>query len=1239
MKKLFILLTSLLTAGSMMAEPVTLTFKDYPKADSDLGTTFTTTTLLDSLQNSAGFVTCTNVANTYAARIGMGSKLGTSSKTGTFTLSLVTPAEFDSIVVNAASYSATEGSLSINGGEAIDLTDGGTSNKALRNIAYIPTGSVETFTLATTAKRAYVKSITFYPKSSSPVTTTYNVNLTINNSVEGDVVLAGADTAQSVIEPAIIFQEGDNKVPAGNYIFVTAFSDIDYTREAVITVNGDTVDTYFGGWVSETTIDADMNIVVAFPKAVTPDTISMHIVNPVWEDYVAEEGWWQVSGVTEDKMMGICLCSTEDVEEIAGTYTKQNIDLQYCALFNFAAENEEDQELAIKDVTATIEEIEGNYIIKATVLASDGNVYIVTFDPISNDPNANNPYDMQEDVAHTYTMANIEALSYRTISGIKVVTIQAMDESSTFATMMILDNDTTVTPGTYAFAETIEPFTATPGSLDLSQGTVYPTYFGNLKNGSISIPLFLCTGGNIVVTNVGDSLKLEVNATNTWNKTASITLYIPAPKKPVPTNVKLTDADFHAWTSALPGAEIDDTKKFFESHFGEEKTDGATLYGCGNVLGTQYADLTGYDSITFFGKGTFRVLYNATADVDPKGHVEKLFTTNEDGYVTFAINDLEYFHLNVIKAPWGEAVQRLDSIILNYKPAPKLPEFTVDVTIANADLNDYTSQGIFQMMGYSADSTQMAALTIFSNKIEGTYDMATAMGSMAGGQYNFVVVNADSETDYSYLPIQSGTLTVTKVSNDTCEYYQAIGTLVSDTTCINLTLTTAAKKTTTGGGDGDTIAIHLVDPQLGDYTSQMGLWQIIGSSEDERYEVGVCGLTESEIAGNYTMDNIEASYYTYIYDNDTDTEYAPADFNGKVELKEGAYVLSAIFTAEDGTVFVLTSDPIDPNAGNQYDSKEAMEYTFAHADAEEWELDEYQGVSYAFLAASNEEATITISVNFMGDTIPAGTYTFASTYEAGTADAGQIDMSEGDIYPSFFSHIDEDGYLEVPLYLCTGGSAVVSYVGDSIKVEVNATNTWGAEGHFIFFVDAHKGSGDKPQLEKVNTIANVIACADAKVLNDNDSVKVTGYISGMFLKPTNFMKYGSVSIWLTDTLGGSAKEFELYNCYGMMGDTLATWGPNFVETGTQNIDVESVTGRHGIEFKLGDKIVATGKFKFYNGTYELNTGCYIVEGGAATGITTLAAEKAAKDGKFLEKNDIVIVKNGKRYNVLGTPIK
>lgn len=182
--------------------------------------------------------------------------------------------------------------------------------------------------------------------------------------------------------------------------------------------------------------------------------------------------------------------------------------------------------------------------------------------------------------------------------------------------------------------------------------------------------------------------------------------------------------------------------------------------------------------------------------------------------------------------------------------------------------------------------------------------------------------------------------------------------------------------------------------------------------------------------------------------------------------------------------------------------------------------------------------------------------------------------------------------------------------------------------------------GDTPTLNDVNTCANLIACYKAGVVAKNDSVTIGAYISGMFLKPSNFSKYGSVNVWLTDTINGTAHEFELFNCYGYNADTLATFVPKEGEMDlsiTTNTDVTSVTGRGGVTYSVGDYVIAKGKITLYNTTYELNTGCYIISG--STAIEAVEAENEAKTAKVMKDGKFCIIKNGKAYNAAGVEIR
>jgi len=178
----------------------------------------------------------------------------------------------------------------------------------------------------------------------------------------------------------------------------------------------------------------------------------------------------------------------------------------------------------------------------------------------------------------------------------------------------------------------------------------------------------------------------------------------------------------------------------------------------------------------------------------------------------------------------------------------------------------------------------------------------------------------------------------------------------------------------------------------------------------------------------------------------------------------------------------------------------------------------------------------------------------------------------------------------------------------------------------------------KPVLKEVNTIPNIIACYDEGVVKQNDLVKVTGYISSMFLKPSNFAKYGSVTVWLSSEKDGKSKDFQLYNCYGQDGDTLAYFGPNYTEEGTTSVDVDTIVSRTGYEYVIGDSIVAYGKIKKYNSTYELDAGCYFVAGGVIPTAIKVTKETALPVKKMMLNGQMVIIRDGKMFNALGAEL-
>ena len=121
-----------------------------------------------------------------------------------------------------------------------------------------------------------------------------------------------------------------------------------------------------------------------------------------------------------------------------------------------------------------------------------------------------------------------------------------------------------------------------------------------------------------------------------------------------------------------------------------------------------------------------------------------------------------------------------------------------------------------------------------------------------------------------------------------------------------------------------------------------------------------------------------------------------------------------------------------------------------------------------------------------------------------------------------------------------------------------------------------------------------VAEAIAAGLAENDEILVRGVITKMEFKGKNFAKFGSVNIYVADATGAEGA-FEFYNCYSLNADTFRTSTPAYDPESTAWVEFEEVADENGNAIHVGDTVIAFGKYKLYNETHELNTGCYLTE--------------------------------------------
>lgn len=170
-----------------------------------------------------------------------------------------------------------------------------------------------------------------------------------------------------------------------------------------------------------------------------------------------------------------------------------------------------------------------------------------------------------------------------------------------------------------------------------------------------------------------------------------------------------------------------------------------------------------------------------------------------------------------------------------------------------------------------------------------------------------------------------------------------------------------------------------------------------------------------------------------------------------------------------------------------------------------------------------------------------------------------------------------------------------------------------------------------------------VAEAIAAGLAENAEVEVRGVITKMEMKGKNFAKYGSVNVYVADA-NGAEGQFEFYNCYSMNADTFKVTVPAYDAAGAAFEEITEVSDANGYAIHVGDTVIARGNYTYYSQTsmHELKQGCFIIYAKAPEAEFPTAIDNTnvdAKAVKFFENGQLIILKNGVKYNAQGAIVK
>ena len=332
--------------------------------------------------------------------------------------------------------------------------------------------------------------------------------------------------------------------------------------------------------------------------------------------------------------------------------------------------------------------------------------------------------------------------------------------------------------------------------------------------------------------------------------------------------------------------------------------------------------------------------------------------------------------------------------------------------------------------------------------------------------YYYIIIAEASNEDYTvsmYLPAENylGTFDAEEVSlsikdaddESEIEIYEGTITVANTATGIAITGTVLSMD-----GVQYTLNLQYVIPDAtsqetitmsGKLTNYEGkAWQFIGSTASQMVTIAAYATS---IPGTYGRSDLMADYTYVVKVVGSDTLYYDmVDANVLVVVNGENAVITGTLKGQNyddnsdviefGLNLTATVEDYEEPAeqGNQYDSQdEGFYYKFPTYNIDDQYLAQYN--VFVVEATDAENHTISIEFNVEAGTteLAAGVYPIASTYAAGTVTQGTVDSY---IYGSYAGSLDDEGYINVPLWLLNAGTVTVLENG---VIEVAATNTWG----------------------------------------------------------------------------------------------------------------------------------------------------------------------------------------------------
>ena len=567
-------------------------------------------------------------------------------------------------------------------------------------------------------------------------------------------------------------------------------------------------------------------------------------------------------------------------------------------------------------------------------------------------------------------------------------------------------------------------------------------------------------------------------------------------------------------------------------------------------------------------------------------------------------------------------------ITMSYtKPAPT---DTIDIVATNLYIDEFEFWGMV-----------FTTATASNDEYEVTFDLSIALeeGEYATEDFNASYCGIVRTSDMAKIAMTEISATVTGEGGDRVIKAEVVG---SDTVLYKMDLSYVVPEA------ADTVHVVFDELAVAEYYASSADYYI--SNKNENFLVALDIFEEKgNLAGEYTVEDFDL-YYTYVgvINGDT-TEVAIADAKAVVTpVEEGIVLLEAELTGMDAVLYKVSTKVDVAEKGLQHDATEGFlmdEYTTEDL----YSITDYSNYGFIYFDVEAADGTDLMGLQFWVDgtdentTIPVGTYPINDSMEPGTVMASAGLTADGLTY-SLYATMDEEGDIVPPCWFMVGGEVVVSEKDGILSIYVDAVNS----NNLPIFITCEYDLNTKQGLQYDMTEGSI-----NRTYSDADQVKlITDYVA----------QYGELYLDITAADGSDKISVAFL--------VEATDPAIVIPAGTYPITNTAATGTVFASPGVQDGSIYPSYYGTLHPQGGLTVPCYFMVDGQVVVEKVNGALKVTIDAlnsydvpahivyeanpvetaienvtvntnasKMVENNQLFIIKDGVKYNVMGSVVK